>query len=146
MIATASGTLSNVHHSSRLLVINVDVAGVLMSHTPPKNKTADTYILSPMVCRLFWYSYTVVVFGLGRFGDVSTMVVAHVLYENKCGFEILQRLDYKGCVLTLNPKPQPAMPNTRAACVLVEGFVRPSLDFRCSISNPPTGNSLSCFW
>jgi len=35
------------------------------------------------------------------------MVVANALYEIKCVFEILERLDYKGYLFTLNQSPEP---------------------------------------
>jgi len=36
------------------------------------------------------------------------MVVANALYEKKCVFEILERLDYKGCLFNLtNQSPKP---------------------------------------
>jgi len=34
------------------------------------------------------------------------MVVANFLYEYKGVFEIPQRLDYRGCLLTLKPNPE----------------------------------------
>ena len=51
-------TLSIVHHSSMLLVINMDVAQGHMSYAPPKKETADTYVLTSIIFRLFWYSYS----------------------------------------------------------------------------------------
>jgi len=41
--------------------------------------------------------------------------------------------------------PKAAISNPRAACGPFEGFVRPSLSFRSSISNSHTDN-LSLFW
>jgi len=39
----------------------MDIAKAHMSYAPQKQETAETYILTPMICRLFWYSYTVVI-------------------------------------------------------------------------------------
>jgi len=49
--------------------------------------------------------------GLGRFGNIVSAteyfgdVVANVLYE-KSVFEILQKLEYTGCLLALNLNPK----------------------------------------
>jgi len=79
------------------------------------------------------------IFGIGQFGN-AVSATRHFgdggckcFIQKKCVFEILQRLDYKKCLLVLNqlcPTCGCMWPSP------VKGFVWPSLGFSCSISNP----------
>ena len=59
-MASGNGTLSNVHHSSMLLVGNMDLASESQwdtwatSDTFQMKEIAVLYKSTPIICRLFW--------------------------------------------------------------------------------------------